>query len=656
MIIATAGHVDHGKTSLIKQLTGTDTDRLEEEKRRGLSIDLGFAYRQTGNASLGFIDVPGHKRFINTMISGISGIDMGLLIVAADDGPMPQTLEHLEVLLILGITKITIVISKIDKADSARIQTVKASVLNKLPDELKDKTEVFELSNNTGEGVKKLQDFLDLRAKKHRDKSSIGLFRQAIDRVFTLKGTGIVTTGTVSTGEINLGDSVELHPSRTTLRVRGIHAHDQAAETAKAGQRCAINLSGDIHKENIHKGDWLLETGSAEARDCFSARFRLLSSSPIVLKHMSPVKLHIGARHLSAKISFLEDRQTHKKMHAGDERLVRFLLNEPVCCCCTEHYLIRDDSESFTLGGGIVLDPFASRKRKITTQYLNFLGAMSKPDFVSSFNELIFNQQQIIDFKNFRLGWNLSETEAQKMLSAETLPGEYFTLEADGGRYCLSDKLFLELTTIIFNTVQNWHKTKPNEKGIPKEKLHKLTKEIMFKEKYLDRQIEEQVYSGILKALINKKQLQQRDGLIKQIDFSPISSSLEKKEWILIENALLERGKKIPSLAELIEITQLDNKKLNFMLNAAIKNNKLKKINNKRFALNSTLLGFGAETLSIAQDSKKFTAVDFKNKIGIGSNLAIEILEYFDSIRFTQRQGNERIILDENIPDKLFQR
>jgi len=649
VIIATAGHVDHGKTSLIKQLTGTDTDRLEEEKRRGLSINLGFAYREIGDTSLGFIDVPGHKRFINTMISGVAGIDMGLLIVAADDGPMPQTIEHLKVLLILGIQNFTLVISKIDKVDSNRIQTVKENAIDLLPNNLRDKTNIFELSNNTGEGIKDLQGFLDSRAKEHQEKSSQGLFRQAIDRVFTLKGSGIVTTGTVSTGKINLGDTVDLHPENIKLRVRDIHANDQPAKVAKAGQRCALNLSGDIHKENIHKGDWLLETGSAEARDCFSASFSLLISTAIVLKHMSPVKLYIGAGHFSAKISFLEQRQANNQMKAGDERLVRFLLDEPICCYCTEHFLIRDDSESFTLGGGTVLDPFSSRKRKITQHYLKYLQAMSKPDFISSFNELIFKQQQIINLKNFRLSWNLGSTDAKKLLSLETLPGEYQELEGDQKNYCLSKQLLIEHTNIILDTVQNWHKEKPNETGISQEKLQNLTQKKITQEK-----IKEPIFSSILKVIIDNKQLHRSDGIIKQAGFSPISSSAEQKDWQLIESALLQRGKQIPSLAELIELTRLENKKLNTALNAATKKNNLKRINNKRFALNTTLLDFSVEANNLGTEKTKFTAVDFKNKVGIGRNLAIELLEFFDSMRFTQRQGNERIILDSNIPEKLF--
>ena len=644
MINATAGHVDHGKTSLIKHLTGTDTDRLEEEKRRGLSINLGFAYRNIENATLGFIDVPGHKRFINTMISGVSAIDMALLIVAADDGPMPQTLEHLEVLLILGIKNFTLVISKTDKVDAARIQTVRENTLALLSKDIALETVVFEISNTTNSGIDELKSYLDEAAKHYQTKTSQGLFRQAIDRVFSLKGTGLVITGTVSAGKIEIGDAVKLQPNDKTARVRGIHANDQSDTIAKAGQRCAINLSGDIDKEDIHKGDWLLDPEATEARDCFSARCTLLSSSPVSLKHMSPVKLHIGARHLSARISFLENRAGNNRMQAGDQRLVRFLLNKPVCCFCTEHFLIRDDSESFTLGGGIVLDPFASRKRKITTEYLNYLQAMSSPGFVSAFIDLIFKQQQVVDFNHFRLSWNLSKKEAETLLTETTLPAKYQLLESDESSFMLSKDLYSKYSKLILNAVSNWHKAKPNEQGIAQRHLQ----ELVLKE------INETIYQPLLTALVDSKKLFRSDGKIKLIDFNPAVSTAEQKEWLLIKHALSERGNQIPSLAELNEITRLESKIINAALNLALKNKSVFRINNKRFALANTLLNFCNEAKTVAAQKTKFTAVDYKNHAGIGRNLAIEILEYFDSIRFTQRHDNERIILDSAVPDKLF--
>ena len=643
MIIATAGHVDHGKTSLIKRLTGTDTDSLEEEKRRGLSINLGFAYRQIGETSLGFIDVPGHKRFINTMISGVSSIDMAMIIVAADDGPMPQTIEHVDILLTLGIKYFTLVISKIDKVEPARIQTVEELSLALLPNEIANDNPVFEISNTTGKGIADLQNHLDKTHLAFESKGSQGLFRQAVDRVFSLKGIGTVITGTVSNGEISVGESVLLQPQGSTVKVRDIHANNQGTKTAKAGQRCAINLSGDINKADINKGDWLIEPGAAEARDCFSAKCKLLDTSPVTLKHMSPIKLYIGARHIPANISFFEQSESNKHMRAGDERWVRFLLKQPACSFTSEHYLIRDDSESFTLGGGKVLDPFAARKGKASTRYLNYLTAMNTSNFIAAFEQLLFQQQQVIDLDRLRLSWNLSLDEAEVLLDASKYASKYKILESSKIRYALSEELFLTQTKIILDEIRNWHKNNAHESGI-REKLLKEN---------LAGKINEMIFEDLLYLLANNQTLIHSDGKIKLASFKPANQA-DEKEWILIKDSLLERGKQIPSLAELNDATKLENKKLNAALNFAIKNKYLYRINNKRVALNSTLLEFTEQINLLANAQSQFTAVDFKNKVGIGRNLAIELLEYFDSIRFTQRHGNNRIILNDNIPHELF--
>lgn len=248
MIIATAGHVDHGKTSLIRQLTGVETDRLAEEKRRGLSISLGYAYlpREAGGTPLGFIDVPGHQRFINNMISGISGIDIGMLVVAGDDGPMPQTHEHLDVLQLLGIGQLVVVVSKIDRVTPGRLEQVKQEIAAVLSQRPWREPPVFPVSSFDGGGITKLKDHLLKRAAEAAQRSATGYFRLSIDRAFTAKGTGLIVTGTASAGRIGVGDSLHLLPDGVELRVRGIHVHDQQATSAAAGQRCALNIAGKL--------------------------------------------------------------------------------------------------------------------------------------------------------------------------------------------------------------------------------------------------------------------------------------------------------------------------------------------------------------------------------------------------------------------------
>ncbi|MEM8661951.1 MAG: selenocysteine-specific translation elongation factor, partial [Pseudomonadota bacterium] len=281
MIIATAGHVDHGKTALIKQLTGVDTDRLEEEQRRGLSINLGYAYLPTPNGTpLGFIDVPGHRRFINTMIAGISGIDMGMLLVAADDGVMPQTVEHLNVLELLGVPHLTVVISKCDRVDATRVSTLRADVRRWLTERGWNNVQLFATSVITGEGTEQLKAHLLKESQHLQERADASYFRLAIDRAFKLKGAGQIVTGTASAGSISLDDTVIHLPSGTALRVRDLRVHDESAQTAHSGSRVALNLAGKIEASLLSRGDWLVEPKLAHTSSCTGVEFTLLDSAP----------------------------------------------------------------------------------------------------------------------------------------------------------------------------------------------------------------------------------------------------------------------------------------------------------------------------------------------------------------------------------------
>ncbi|MFK7977867.1 MAG: selenocysteine-specific translation elongation factor, partial [Halioglobus sp.] len=330
MIVATAGHVDHGKTSLIRQLTGVDTDRLEEEKRRGLSINLGYAYLPTeGGIPIGFIDVPGHQRFINTMISGISGIDLGMLVIAADDGVMPQTQEHLDVLSVLGVKRLVVVISKIDRVEPERVEDVTAVAANLVQAHHFETLGVFPLDNISGEGIAPLRQFLCSSAQENVAKAPTGCFRLSVDRAFTIKGSGLVVTGTTSTGAVSEGDTLTHFPTGNEVRVRSLRVHDAQAAAAAPGQRCAINLTGDIALSDVERGDWLLGHGCGQATAVIDAEATLLSDAPFSLKHLSPVKIHIGAQRVAGRIA-LPFSGDEKRMQPGKTRLVQLRLEEPI--------------------------------------------------------------------------------------------------------------------------------------------------------------------------------------------------------------------------------------------------------------------------------------------------------------------------------------
>ena len=328
MIIATAGHVDHGKTLLVKALTGVDTDRLPEEKKRGMTIDLGFAYLPVeAGETIGFIDVPGHERFVHNMLAGVAGIDFALFIIAADDGPMPQTREHLAILDLLGIKKGAVALTKIDRVTVSRAEDVRNEIANLFAATTLASSPVFPVSAITGQGVEDLKAHLLAEARDCRPKTTAGNFRLAVDRSFSISGAGLVVTGTAFSGSLSVGDPVRMLDAGLTLRARMIHAQNTASQTGKAGQRCAINLAGpELKPERIERGDWVV-TGDVPAPiQKFDARLRVLQSELRPLAHWTPVHVHLGAADVTGRVAVLES----SSIAPGASGLVQIVLDRPI--------------------------------------------------------------------------------------------------------------------------------------------------------------------------------------------------------------------------------------------------------------------------------------------------------------------------------------
>jgi selenocysteine-specific elongation factor len=307
MIVGTAGHIDHGKTSLVKALTGVDTDRLKEEKARGISIELGYAYLPLrGGEVLGFVDVPGHERFVDHMVAGATGIDYVLLVIAADDGPMPQTLEHLDIVELLGVRTGAVAMTKIDRVDDARREECRAQIGSLLQNTSLAGVPVFPVSSVSGEGLDALKEHLTREASSFAGRRSGGAsFRLAVDRCFTLDGVGTVVTGTVSSGEVRVGDEVVVTPSGRTARVRSLHAQNRASTAGRCGERCALALAG-LAKNDIARGEWIVAPRLHAPTSRFESRLRLSPRESRSLAHWSPVHLHLGTEHVMARVALLE--------------------------------------------------------------------------------------------------------------------------------------------------------------------------------------------------------------------------------------------------------------------------------------------------------------------------------------------------------------
>lgn len=633
MIIATAGHVDHGKTSLVRQLTGVETDTLAEEKARGLSINLGYAYLpRPDDSPLGFIDVPGHQRFINTMISGISGIDLGLLVVAADDGVMPQTVEHVDVLDILGIDRLTVAINKSDKVDTERLARVEEEVVDLLAARRWTDTDIFRVSSLDGHGVPALKTHLFEQSYKQQARRIAGGFRLSIDRCFTARGAGLVVTGTASMGEVAVGDTLVLLPSGREVRVRGLRAHDQAVDTASAGQRVALNLSGRIDAADIERGDWLVDPAFASTSTRLDVAFSLLPGAPFALKHLAPIKMHLGARRIAGRIALVDGAQ--RRLQPGNECLAQLILDSPVSAVLGERFLLRDQAENVILGGGFILDPEGPKYGKSRPNRLTWLRAMQAPAETTSLKQLLADDV-LVDLDHFWRIRNLPTATRDTLV-----PKDARTFESEGRQWAISDSRWIAAKRRLVDTVVQWHTDNPEQPGIRMTELRDG----------LARELGTALAMAVVVNAIKSGELVLKDGYISRSGFRRTQSAQLRDHWDALNDYLKQCGLQIPLRSELSAGAQIPEDKLREVIKEAIRSGTLLRLNGNRYALPEHVLQLTERVVAANEQGDDLSIVNLKSHFGSGRKLTVELLEYFDSIHFTKRQGDTRVILDADKP------
>ena len=625
MIVATAGHVDHGKTSLIKALTGVDTDTLAEEKARGLTINLGYAYLPSSDGQvIGFIDVPGHHRFINTMISGVSGIDRALVIIAADDGPMPQTSEHLNVLNVLGVTDIDIVITKTDTVTPERVVEVTQRARELVDARIDSEGKVFEVSSVTGDGIDALKSYLKSVRPKGRDQALERGFRLSIDRRFHVSGAGLIVTGTASTGTVNIGDHLILQPKGLEVRVRELRANDVMVKSAAAGQRVAFCLAGKVELGDIDRGDCLVEPALDQLSQRLDVQLSLLSDAPTALKHLSPAKLYIGARRVGAKVALIE--KGISSLAPGQTSMAQLILDSPISTYSGERFVLRDDSESFHLGGGVVLDPNGPQYGKAKPERLIWLSALATGSVDTALQHLLASNMTT-NWSDLTRAFHLKEGAA-----IPSLPDTAVKFDLQQSTWITTRNAIAGARHALLDAFRDAKTQASDTRGVPKEKLIKLA----------SKASNGALLEATLTILIKTGVLGVTDGRVHDAKDRNKPDGNER-HWSSLERQLQTAGHHIPVLSELQRDAQLDETSLKLALKYGTEKGSVHRINATRYALTTTLLDFAKTSESLASE-RNFYVSDFKEELGIGRKLAVEILEFFDSINFTQRRGNERTI------------
>ena len=372
IVLGTAGHIDHGKTTLIKTLTGVDLDSLKEEKERGITIQLGFtSLTLPSGQKLGIVDVPGHEKFVRNMVSGVGGIDIVLFTIAADEGIMPQTKEHLDICQILKIKRGVIALTKTDLVDEEWLQLVTDEISECVKGSFLENAPIIPLSSTTGEGIPALQTALDKLAQEVEERTPSGVFRLPIDRVFTMKGFGTVVTGTLISGSVSLGDNVEILPEKIGAKIRGIQVHNQQVETATAGLRTAINLQG-VEKTFVERGSVLVKEKTLHPTSRVDAKIELLKNASKPLKNRSRIRFHSGTNEVLAQLILLD----HEELQPGDSALAQFKLEEPLIVLPLDRFVIRSYSPVLTIGGGQVLDAHPHKHKRLAEETLDYLNAL----------------------------------------------------------------------------------------------------------------------------------------------------------------------------------------------------------------------------------------------------------------------------------------
>jgi selenocysteine-specific elongation factor len=631
LIIGTAGHVDHGKTTLVKALTGVDTDRLKEEKLRGISIDLGFAYLAVADdIVLGFVDVPGHERFVHTMVAGASGIDFALMVVAADDGVMPQTREHLAILDLLGIDRALIAITKAELASAERLAQVSSAVRAAAAGTFLAQADIVPVSAVTGRGIPALLDRLSAAARESTAKSADALFRLAIDRVFTLHGIGLVVTGTVVSGSVRTGERILISPSGLEARVRSLHAQGRSMNVGRVGDRCALNLGGDgVSKQSIRRGDVALapELHAPTAR--IDAHLRLLESeSAAIDRPRFTVRLHHGATEVGARVVLLDD----ERLLPGDSAQVQLVLDRPVAAAVPDPFVLRDVSGKRTLGGGRFLDLRPPSRRRRTRERALQRAAFAMADPVAVFEALLSTPPFAWDLTAFARDRALSKGMIEQLVSAL----RPVLLDAGSCRIALSAERWQHFHSSLVAKLAAFHVEHPDTQGIGRDRLR--------------LSLEPALSAAAFDAALARAELEEvmGEGGFLRLRAHRVHLSLEDEDvWAGIAPLLGGEARfRPPRVRDIAAVLVRPEEDIRRLLKLAGRLGRVDQVAHDHFFLRSTV----SEMVTIAAElasrtaNGAFVAAQFRDRLVNGRKVAIQILEFFDRHGITEHRGDQRRI------------
>ena len=615
MIVALAGHVDHGKTSIVRALTGVDTDRLAEEKRRGLTIDLGFAYADIGPRRVGFVDVPGHHRFVHNMVAGIAGRQYALLVVAADDGVMPQTREHLQILKLLGLNGGVVVLNKVDRVDAARRAAVRRDIRAATADSFLADANILDVSCASGDGIVALRDHLANLSAAPTDDSDATAFRLAIDRAFNVRGSGLVVTGTVVSGAVAVEDRAALGGSGKTVRVRGLHVQDAEARSARAGDRVAVNLTG-ANIDEVTRGEWLVDPQMHCPSERFAVALTVLDDFPRPLKHNAPVHVYHATSHSQGRVLLIDGAA----LAPGGHAIVDLVTQRPLQPKIGDRIVLRDHDLGRTVGGGRILEVAAPLRRR-TSARRDHLASIRPDDAGATLDTLA--RRQPVDVATFAQHWNLP-ANAVEALAADA------DLRRSNGQLLHPD-LIAETIADIRAQLDAHHREHPASDGLTSRQIGSGNNA-------------EARTQAVLALLVDDGSLRLDKGHYALATHRASIPDDVLRLFAAVETSL--DSTQPPSLGDIGKRLRRPFAALERDMRALPAFGLAVRISDNRFYLPQRLLELAAVAADLAARAP-FTVRQFRDASGVGRNIVIEVLEHFDAKGFTRRNGDTRQVIGE---------
>jgi selenocysteine-specific elongation factor SelB len=617
MIIATAGHVDHGKSALLQALTGVDPMHLPEEKKRGMTIDIGFAFLPGKNHTrIAFVDVPGHEKFLSNMLAGVGGVQHALLVVACDDGIMPQTREHAAILKLLNITQITVALTKADRADEQRQQALRQEVADWLTALGFAEPPVLITSTHTGAGIDTLRQHLTALPDTLAEHALAQRFRLAIDRVFHVRGAGVVVTGTVLSGQVHIGDSLWLTGAEQSVRVRELHAQNQKVEQAQAGQRVALNIVGRFEKQDIARGDWLLVQQPLAPVSRVLAQVETAAGVRATFRHWHAVHAHHGAQHASGHLSQLQE-----KVQPGEIMLAEIVLDAPMHLAEDDRLILRDSGTQRIIAGARVLSLHPPRRGKRQPAFLDCL----KKKALQGGDQAAFRlalQQGYVTLSEFAWARQLNQNGLQALLAASS---DILV----SGDFALAVKDAEQQRVRILETLATAHQQTPDQIGVGRARLHRMALPA----------IPEALVFAHLDQLLSEGKIVNSNGWLHLPEHSVALTEAEQALWQRVEPLFAEAPCWVRDLASELSISEED---MRAFLRKAARLGKVIAIVRDRYYLTEQV----AALATLVREHGCDNAGALRDRLDIGRKLAIQILEFFDRSGFTRRQGDKHVLRD----------